>query len=254
MFEMFAKEGAILMMPEGATSHDLRNKRVLERYLAKNIRHWYEYAIVERGRSDVENGDVRLVVGCDKVSFWGIATFASAVEEQVSLEFKSGGGNTAHRRDYVWDSHIGTGNGRVGPQEVEIRDLRTDGDESSLQNQCVFVRTMNVDFSEEAWREVATCKVRLDEDGFSESTSSDYVLHGESSKAGSASGGTSIPAPLHITSMQFGLSVSWTFLYVLLHRTHSFPFSSDFTSVQIIKQISGWKGKRISWTTKTPII
>jgi len=208
MFKMFAKEGAILMMPEGATSHDLRNKRVLERYVAKNIRHWYEYAIVERGRSDVENGDIRLVVGCDKVSFWGIATFASAVEEKVSFEFKSGNGNTAVR-DYVWDSHIGTGNGRVGPQEVEIRDLRTDA-ESPLQNQCVFVRTMNMNFSEKAWREVAACKVRLDEDGLSEFMSSDYVLHGESSKTGSASGGTSTPA-LHITSMQFGLSVRWTF-------------------------------------------
>ena len=138
-------------MPEGATSRHLRNSLSIDRHAVENAKHWYKYAIEVRGRSDLQNGDIRVVVSLDKVSCWGIATFATTMEEPVRLEFKV----NSHSQRYCWDC-IGTGSGRTGPQEVEMRNIRKEfeTDAYPLRNQCVFVRTTNVHFSDGSWNEL----------------------------------------------------------------------------------------------------
>jgi len=140
-----------LVMPEGASAWDLFNSRTMVKYVADNAQSWYEYIIHTRGRV-VGNGDIRLAVGCDKVSSWGIATFANEPERHVRLEFKAVDNPCkSASQTYLWSCDGGSG--RVGPQEAETRDLKQAGDSSPLQNQCTFLRTMNVTLSERTWYE-----------------------------------------------------------------------------------------------------
>jgi len=54
-FETSAREGAILIMPNGSTATNLLNTRLMEDHVRKNAEHWYKYATDKRGRR-VENG------------------------------------------------------------------------------------------------------------------------------------------------------------------------------------------------------
>jgi hypothetical protein len=55
------------MMAKGVTSEDLLNRHAIERYVKDNAKLWYNYVINKCGRA-IDNGDIRIVVGCDKVS------------------------------------------------------------------------------------------------------------------------------------------------------------------------------------------
>ncbi|KAF8967320.1 hypothetical protein BDZ97DRAFT_1656614, partial [Flammula alnicola] len=68
-FESSASEGAILAMPLGSNSHDLGNVSRFREYMSANAEHWYVYANKVRGL-EAKNGDIRLVIGCDKTSAW----------------------------------------------------------------------------------------------------------------------------------------------------------------------------------------
>ncbi|KAF9525999.1 hypothetical protein CPB83DRAFT_725788, partial [Crepidotus variabilis] len=68
-FTTLAAEGAILMMPHGATSKDFAMENRLKQYVAANLEDWYKYVIHE-AHYDAQNGDLRLISGCDKASAW----------------------------------------------------------------------------------------------------------------------------------------------------------------------------------------
>ena len=147
IFETSAEEGTVLIMPDGAIAEDLMCRKSIKKYLAKNAETWYEFVREVRER-DVDNGDIRLVIGSDKVSSWGIATSACRVGEQVRLKFKDIGENQQTHR---WRCHGGGSlSGRVGPCDREMQGIINlqEADQSSpLQNQCVFLRTLNFDLS-----------------------------------------------------------------------------------------------------------
>ena len=88
VFESSASEGAILTMPQGARSQDLGNLARFREYAAANVANWYRFVNGPRGR-EAKNGDVRLVVGFDKTTSWGIATFANQTQ-QNSCRLKFG--------------------------------------------------------------------------------------------------------------------------------------------------------------------
>ena len=211
VFETCDSEGAILMMPNGAISQDLLNRHAIEKYVKDNAELWYDYVINERGRA-IDNGDIRIVVGCDKVSSWGIATFASSTAQEVRLEFK---GMPLNGR-YSWDC-VGTASvGRVGPQEAEIRELRQES-ASHLQNQCVFVRTMNFTLRGKISNESAVHKVRSGnlEDGLADTDTLTYNTDGASSSGQSESAtGRSHSRQVHIdpNSTHLGVPVSQSLL------------------------------------------
>ena len=143
-------------MPDGASSEDLRNDKPLRAYIAANAKSWYEYVEGEACGRSIDNGDIHMVVGFDKVTSWGIATFARNVEKQVRFEFNSVCDGTTVGA-YAWDC-VGCGSGRVGPRKEEMRGLESDM--GPLQNQCVFVRTLNFTLSGRIWDELAVCEVR----------------------------------------------------------------------------------------------
>ncbi|KIM40949.1 hypothetical protein M413DRAFT_35814, partial [Hebeloma cylindrosporum] len=76
LFETSASEGAILTMPVGAVSHDLENAHAFRDYAAANASKWYKFALTVRGRK-VENGQIRLVTGCDKAKSWGMSVLSN---------------------------------------------------------------------------------------------------------------------------------------------------------------------------------
>jgi hypothetical protein len=78
-FQASASEGAILTMPDGAISQDLENLPRFREYVAANVERWYRYIHGPRGR-EAKNGDVRLVVGCDKATSLGIATLTGMTQ------------------------------------------------------------------------------------------------------------------------------------------------------------------------------
>jgi len=124
-------------MPHGATSLDLLNTWGIRFTISQKASDWYTYAQITRGRH-VKDGDIRVVVGVDKVSSWGIATSSCKFGQTASCVFKHD-----QNHSYTWEC---TGaSGRVGPQKGEIRDLKEDNVDP--ENQCLFVRTLSFNLS-----------------------------------------------------------------------------------------------------------
>ncbi|PPQ75890.1 hypothetical protein CVT26_000155 [Gymnopilus dilepis] len=149
-FESSAAEGAILTMPVGSRSEDAIPRLKLQKYAAKHAAEWYRYIIDERGY-EVGNGDVRLVTGHDKTSAWGMATFSGS-SNQLYLSFQS---EVTDRSDpvYNWE-YSGMAEVRNGPDPNDVAELRK-GDPSLehavFNNQCLFLRTINVKLRDDIW-------------------------------------------------------------------------------------------------------
>jgi hypothetical protein len=142
-------------MPEGAISFDLENDLAFTDYLEANVRKWYEYVRRDRRRS-VRNGQMRLVIGCDKTTAWGIATVSGTSQQTTSkLEFKTLDNASSSTTTYTWECS-GMVEVRAGPDKDDIEALRSNdtGDypsDTTLRNQCLFVRTMTATLSNDDW-------------------------------------------------------------------------------------------------------
>ncbi|KAF8157956.1 hypothetical protein B0H34DRAFT_436166 [Crassisporium funariophilum] len=166
-FESSAQEGAILAMPEGANSEELENFGRFREYAAANVEHWYEFVNGPRGR-EAKNGDIRLVVGCDKSTAWGIAIFANHTQQQndcrltFSAAVEPSGGVIG--RTYSW-AYSGMAEVRAGPDPREVNELkqgdgtRNASSDDGYENQCLFVRTLNITMRDNVW---AKFKARSD--------------------------------------------------------------------------------------------
>ena len=157
VFESSASEGAILTMPRGARSEDLRNKATFREYAAANIANWYRYANGPRGL-EAKNGEVRLVVGFDKTTSWGIATFANQTQQNsCRLKFGRSEEDSASTT-YTWSQleYSGVADVKAGPDSDEIDELRIHSDPSDVQfkNQCLFVRTLNATLADDIWANI----------------------------------------------------------------------------------------------------
>ena len=154
VFESSASEGAILTMPRGARSEDLENWSTFREYAAANAVNWYRFVNGPRGR-EAKNGDVRLVVGFDKATSWGIATFANQTQRSsCRLIFGPSEGNSTGT--YTWSENSGVADVRAGPNSNENNELKIDSDPPDVQfeNQCLFVRTLNVTLADDVWADM----------------------------------------------------------------------------------------------------
>ncbi|KDR72721.1 hypothetical protein GALMADRAFT_228990 [Galerina marginata CBS 339.88] len=155
LFESSASEGAILTMPVGSNSEDLGNVSLFRRYAALHAENWYNYVNLVRGR-EAGNGDIRLVTGFDKTSAWGMATFSN-MSDPLQLAFRpkehSGVGQT-----YDWE-YSGAAEVRAGPETKEMEELKR-GDPAQVgityENQCLFVRTLNIRLQDTVWKRLAS--------------------------------------------------------------------------------------------------
>ena len=150
-FETSASEGAVLTMPEGAISLDLENDLAFSNYLEANVQKWYEFVYRVRGKS-IRNGELRLVIGCDKTTAWGIATVSGMSQHSTNkLKFKASDAAGSPTSTYTWECS-GMVEVRVGPDKHDIEALRSDDTlNTTLRNQCLFVRTMTATLSNDEW-------------------------------------------------------------------------------------------------------
>ena len=147
-------------MPEGAVTYDLDNIPAFREYVAANVEKWYKFVNGVRGR-EAKNGDIRLVIGCDKTTSWGMAALANVTQHKVSqLKFKATEDSSVKstRPLYTWD-YSGMAEVKVGPSIKEINALRSnDPLDATLQsdeefsNQCLFIRTLNATLNDEEWK------------------------------------------------------------------------------------------------------
>ena len=154
VFESSASEGAILTMPRGARSEDLENYSAFREYAAANVANWYRFVNGPCGR-EAKNGDIRLVVGFDKTTSWGIATFANQTQQNgCRLKFGPSEGDSA--RTYTWSEYSGVADVKAGPDSDKIDELRIYGDRTDVQfeNQCLFVRTLNPTLADNIWADI----------------------------------------------------------------------------------------------------
>ena len=156
-FESSASDGAILAMPDGAFQEELGNLSKFRDYVAVHAASWYKFVNGPRGR-EAQNGDVRLVVGCDKSTSWGMATFANTSSAQRSnfrLKFRPLRGQQELQHNtgaaYAWE-HSGVAEVRVGPELGENDELG-ETPTCQLRNQCLFMRALSVTLSDSEWAE-----------------------------------------------------------------------------------------------------
>ncbi|KDR72401.1 hypothetical protein GALMADRAFT_270796 [Galerina marginata CBS 339.88] len=157
MFESSASEGAILMMPVGSKSADLKSTGKFRQCMAMQAVDWYKYANNVRGW-DVRNGNLHLVTGYDKTKAWGMATFSNRTAQDGPCRFRFRSMDESNMgKTYIWD-YSGTAQVRNGPGARQIEALRN-GDPSQegvdYENQCLFVRTMNVTLQDGIWKQLA---------------------------------------------------------------------------------------------------
>ena len=165
VFETSASEGAVLTTPKGAISVDLENVPVFREYVAANVAKWYKFVNGVRGR-EANNGDVRVVIGYDKTTSWGMAAISNVTQQKTSqLKFKILEEHRARLSGtaYTWE-YSGMAEVRVGPDAKEITALRNGNadpfdmnppSEEEFSNQCLFVRTLNATLSDKAWKELS---------------------------------------------------------------------------------------------------
>ena len=144
-------------MPDGAYQEELGNLSKFRDYVAVHATNWYKFVNGPRGR-EAQNGDVRVVVGCDKSTSWGMATFAntsSAQQSNFRLKFRPLQGQQQSQHNvgtaYAWE-HSGVAEVRVGPEPGENEELG-ETPNRQLRNQCLFMRTLSVTLSDSVWAE-----------------------------------------------------------------------------------------------------
>ena len=143
-------------MPEGAYSEDLSNSSRLGQFIATHAEDWYKFVNGPRGL-EVLNGDLRVVIGCDKTTSWGMATFSNSILTKFRLKFSALGEQQSQHNDgnkYGWEhSDVTSADVKIGPGRRENEDLG-ETDSNRLRNQSLFLRTLNVTLSENAWKEI----------------------------------------------------------------------------------------------------
>ena len=140
-------------MPDGAFHEELGNLSKFRDYVAIHAANWYKFVNGPRGR-EAQNGDVLLVVGCDKATSWGMATFSntsSAQQSNFRLKFRPSHSQHNAVTAYTWE-HSGVAEVRVGPDPRDNEGLG-ETPTCQLRNQCLFMRTLRVTLSDSVWAE-----------------------------------------------------------------------------------------------------
>ena len=145
-------------MPDGAFQEELGNLYKFRDYVAVHAANWYKFINGPLRGREAQNGDVRVVVGSDKTTSWGMATFtntSSAQQSNFRLKFSPLRGQQQPQHNastaYAWE-HSGDAQVRVGPEPGENEELG-ETPTRQLRNQCLFMRVLTVTLSDSLWAE-----------------------------------------------------------------------------------------------------
>ncbi|KAF9048901.1 hypothetical protein BJ165DRAFT_1609884 [Panaeolus papilionaceus] len=175
-FEIVSSEGAVLALPEGAQTYRIQNVSKWEIYMARHIESWYEYVKVTLGYK-ANNGDIRLVTGCDKACSWGMAVAEQGpiFPHTYELEFREAVDKRGPVK-HMWECNNGIVETRTGPYQEEVQPLLSDRSESDITwppifNQCLFVESLNNSLSAELWAKICIKTEDMYNEDFSSSPS-----------------------------------------------------------------------------------
>lgn len=134
-FTLTSKEGALLILPEGAERYYLRNQRP---FLEEAIQHaidWYDFAEQRLGRI-ISHDSLYLITGFYKARSWALASYQqSSGAGEVYAQFKAtqvGGGNIT--TSYTWETTHAL-DWRVGPSNQYY---------NGTANQSVFIQGFKI--------------------------------------------------------------------------------------------------------------
>ncbi|KAJ7572927.1 hypothetical protein C8J56DRAFT_760925, partial [Mycena floridula] len=130
-FQTSSTEGAILMLPDGASRNNLLAQKKFRDHAVKHAVSWYRY-VNETLEQDRRNGSLYLITGRDNAKSWGVTSFSDHEAGSVSLKFIStqdtpGSSNVS----YSWETQNSI------PK-------RTGVCENGHQSQCVFLRGIKI--------------------------------------------------------------------------------------------------------------
>ena len=165
-FQCLEAEGAVLVLPNGATIYDAANKYHFQTHAARHAVSWYEHALNE-GR-DISNGSLYFVTECTKSVNWGIAVFYGHPMADDKLRFIFDGGS------YWWKPRNKV-EARVGPKSKDI--LLSDDDEP---NQCVFLRGYKIMLRRDIWDKLKSAVAVTSQGGEFLPSSTRTTSHSES--------------------------------------------------------------------------
>ena len=143
-------------MPRGARYEYLGNIARFNKYATDNVADWYKFVNGRRGR-EAKNGDVRLVVGFDKTTSWGIATFVNQTQQNsCRLKFGPSEGDSATTHTWSENSGVTDVTVRAGPDSDDSDELRIESDppDFRFENQCLFMRTLNITLKDDVWADI----------------------------------------------------------------------------------------------------
>ncbi|KAJ7592794.1 hypothetical protein C8J56DRAFT_482982 [Mycena floridula] len=132
-----SSEGAILMLPDGASRMDLHNRKPFYEMACQNATAWYQYATETRGRM-ISDDSLYLVTGCDKCTSWGVAAFSEtfgAVGSTLKL-IATGIGGVQGALTYSWEKPTSVA-ARSGPGYLPDQG-------QTFLNNCVFLRGFKI--------------------------------------------------------------------------------------------------------------
>ncbi|KAF8902766.1 hypothetical protein CPB84DRAFT_1824164 [Gymnopilus junonius] len=134
-------DGAILILPSGASREDLISTDRFHEYARKNAPHWYQY-INHYSYTSYANGSLFLVTGCDKTSEWAMACFPYHVGTEKTLDLR-----------YTWTPNYGIPWDDPGTAYTDYYPLRpsSSGNERN-KNQCVFLRGLQISLTQQSWQ------------------------------------------------------------------------------------------------------
>lgn len=169
-FQCSAAEGAVLVLPQGATLYQAMNRLHFQNHASRHAISWYRY-MLNNGR-DSANGSLYLVTECIKSMNWGISVFYSLPTTNSSLRFIFNEGQC------LWYSR-GKIEARAGPERGDITIS-----EEEEPNQCVFVRGYKIMLRSDIWDKMRSAVDVTSQDGeFSSPPSIRATSHSPSYKA-----------------------------------------------------------------------
>ncbi|KAF8688196.1 hypothetical protein AX14_003508 [Amanita brunnescens Koide BX004] len=157
-FQCLAAEGAVLVLPKGATLYEAVNKVEFRNHAARHAVSWYEYMLNE-GR-DISNGSLYFVTECIKSVNWGIAVFYAHPIADDHLRF------IVTEESCRWERR-GKVDSRIGP---DPKDITISNDDEP--NQCAFLRGYKIMLRSDIWDKLKSAVAATSQDGeFSSSPS-----------------------------------------------------------------------------------
>ncbi|KAF4586118.1 hypothetical protein EYR38_009713 [Pleurotus pulmonarius] len=158
-------EGGILHLPKGAERFDTKLKRTFQEQAIRHAKNWYKFAYE---CSDISNGALYLITGCDKTNSWMVGAFSDCASgSQVILQLNAIAGALEGQLSYSYSwATSSPASHRVGPSN-EVRFTRLEDldnlfrddeifatDATEGNNQCTFIRGFKITLRPDLWRRI----------------------------------------------------------------------------------------------------